>query len=198
VRTDTSWLCPTPNHRERFFDMQPRLRAARLFTMAALSATAVSLMDRGGWPLLVVAIVNLIGTAIGASRLQQRRRPELWVFFGTLVNLQVAIAAAALLTGGPRTPIPALLAIPVLGMAARFSNRGLMVGAPISLALVVLTTLGADPAYVIANPETLAPIDDGATLEGPALLALALFVEKTRLIDNVVLGQDPPPRGSQT
>jgi pantoate--beta-alanine ligase len=50
----------------------------------------------------------------------------------------------------------------------------------------------------LADPETLAPIDDAATLEGPALLAVALFVEKTRLIDNVVLGQDPPPRGSET
>jgi diguanylate cyclase (GGDEF)-like protein len=157
--------------------MQPRLRTARLFTMAALSATAVALMDRGGWALLAVAIVNLIGTAIGASRLQQRRRPELWVFFGTLVNLQLAIAAAALLTGGPRTPIPALLAIPVLGMAARFSNRGLMVGAPISLALVLVTTLGADPSYVIANPETLA---------APLLLVLCAAAYVTPLVESDV------------
>jgi diguanylate cyclase (GGDEF)-like protein len=157
--------------------MQPRLRAARLFTMAALSATAVALMDRGGWALLAVAIVNLIGTAIGASRLQRRRRPELWVFFGTLVNLQLSIAAAALLTGGPRTPIPALLAIPVLGMAARFSNRGLMVGAPISVALVLATTLGADPSYVIANPETLA---------APLLLVLCAAAYVTPLVESDV------------
>jgi pantoate--beta-alanine ligase len=44
----------------------------------------------------------------------------------------------------------------------------------------------------VADPETLAPIDDGATLEGPALVALAAFIEKTRLIDNVVLGVDAP------
>jgi pantoate--beta-alanine ligase len=50
----------------------------------------------------------------------------------------------------------------------------------------------------VADPETLVTIDDASTLDGPALLAVALFVEKTRLIDNVVLGQDPPPRGSQT
>jgi hypothetical protein len=31
-------------------------------------------------------------------------------------------------------------------MAARFSNRGLMVGAPISVLLVLVTTLGADPS----------------------------------------------------
>jgi len=49
----------------------------------------------------------------------------------------------------------------------------------------------------VADPETLAPIDDGATLEGPALLALAVFVEKTRLIDNVVLGHDACPTGKK-
>ena len=49
----------------------------------------------------------------------------------------------------------------------------------------------------IADPKTLVPIDDGATLAGPALLALALFVERTRLIDNVVLGEDSSPIGSQ-
>jgi diguanylate cyclase (GGDEF)-like protein len=136
--------------------MQPRLRAARLFTMAALCATAVAVMDEGGWPLLVVAIANLIVTAAGASRLQHRKRPELWVFYGTLLNLQLSIAAAALFTGGPRTPIPCLLAIPVLGLAARFSNRGLVVGAPISVVLVIATTLGVDPAYVLDHPEALA------------------------------------------
>jgi pantoate--beta-alanine ligase len=50
----------------------------------------------------------------------------------------------------------------------------------------------------IADPKTLVAIDDAATLEGPALLAVALFVERTRLIDNVVLGEDPSPAGSQT
>jgi pantoate--beta-alanine ligase len=45
----------------------------------------------------------------------------------------------------------------------------------------------------VADPETLVAIDDGARLEGPALVALAAFIEKTRLIDNVVLGRDPSP-----
>jgi pantoate--beta-alanine ligase len=49
----------------------------------------------------------------------------------------------------------------------------------------------------VANPETLAPIDDAVVLAGPALLALAAFVEKTRLIDNVVLGHDASPTGSR-
>jgi diguanylate cyclase (GGDEF)-like protein len=153
---DSSWLCPTPNHRERFFDMQPRLRAARLFTMLALCATAVMVMGRGGWPLLAVCVVNLVVLAIGGSRLERRRRPELWVFYGTILNLQLALGAAVLMTGGPRTQIAGLLAIPVLGVAARFSNRGLMVGAPVSALLVLATTLGADPRYALHHPESVA------------------------------------------
>jgi pantoate--beta-alanine ligase len=50
----------------------------------------------------------------------------------------------------------------------------------------------------VADPDTLAPFDDDARLEGPALVALALFVEKTRLIDNVVLGRDASPIRSET
>jgi pantoate--beta-alanine ligase len=50
----------------------------------------------------------------------------------------------------------------------------------------------------VADPETLAPIDDAALLVGPALLALAVFIEKTRLIDNVVLGRDASPTGSHS
>jgi diguanylate cyclase (GGDEF)-like protein len=48
-----------------------------------------------------------------------------------------------------------MLAIPVLMVAARFNNRGLVVGAPISALLVVLTTVGMDPGYVFAHPQSL-------------------------------------------
>jgi diguanylate cyclase (GGDEF)-like protein len=153
---DASWLCPTPHDRERFFDMQPRLRTARLFTMLALCTTAVLVMDRGGLPLLAVCVANLIGVAIGGSRLERRRRPELWVFYGQTLNLLLAIAAAVLLTGGPRTQIAALMSIPVLGVCARFSIRGMLVGAPIAAVLIVATTLGADPGYAIHHPESVA------------------------------------------
>ena len=40
-------------------------------------------------------------------------------------------------------------------VAARFSNRGLVVGAPVSAVLVLATTLGVDPAYVVDHPESL-------------------------------------------
>jgi len=45
----------------------------------------------------------------------------------------------------------------------------------------------------IADPETLAPIEDSVVLVGRALVALAVWFDKTRLIDNLVLGEDSSP-----
>jgi pantoate--beta-alanine ligase len=45
----------------------------------------------------------------------------------------------------------------------------------------------------VADPTTLAPHDGGFRLTGPALLAMAVRVGKTRLIDNMVLGEETPP-----
>jgi pantoate--beta-alanine ligase len=46
----------------------------------------------------------------------------------------------------------------------------------------------------LADPRTLAPCDSATTLSGPVLLAIAARIEKTRLIDNMVLGEDVPPK----
>ena len=51
---------------------------------------------------------------------------------------------------------------------------------------VVSTAASARIDYIeIRDPETLAPLEDG--IRGSALLALAVFIGKTRLIDNRVL-----------
>lgn len=45
----------------------------------------------------------------------------------------------------------------------------------------------------LADPDSVQLQEEGAQLSGPALLALAVFAGSTRLIDNLVLGQDAPP-----
>jgi pantoate--beta-alanine ligase len=45
----------------------------------------------------------------------------------------------------------------------------------------------------LADPDALRPLDPDAEVSSRALLAVAVRVGKTRLIDNVVLGEDPPP-----
>jgi pantoate--beta-alanine ligase len=45
----------------------------------------------------------------------------------------------------------------------------------------------------LANPASLEIVREDISVEGSVLLALAVRIGATRLIDNVVLGQDPPP-----
>jgi pantoate--beta-alanine ligase len=45
----------------------------------------------------------------------------------------------------------------------------------------------------VTDADSLAPHDDGATVGARALVAIACRIGKTRLIDNVVLGEDPVP-----
>ncbi|MDX2054387.1 MAG: pantoate--beta-alanine ligase [Polyangiaceae bacterium] len=58
----------------------------------------------------------------------------------------------------------------------------------------LLTKAGLRVDYVsVADPETLVPVSENADVPDTALLAVAAFCGKTRLIDNVVLGRDAPP-----
>ena len=45
----------------------------------------------------------------------------------------------------------------------------------------------------LADADRLVPYDDGGRVPDRALLAIACRIGSTRLIDNVVLGEDPPP-----
>jgi pantoate--beta-alanine ligase len=64
------------------------------------------------------------------------------------------------------------------------------------LALGFVEPVASRIDYVsIADPEGLEPIDAEGLVGAKALLALAVFVGTTRLIDNVVLGEDKDPLG---
>ena len=59
-----------------------------------------------------------------------------------------------------------------------------------------LEAAGLRVDYVaLADADELTPFDDAGTIGDRAVLAIAVFAGATRLIDNVVLGEDPAPRG---
>jgi pantoate--beta-alanine ligase len=62
------------------------------------------------------------------------------------------------------------------------------------LALAEIEPSASRIDYVtLADPDTLEPLADDALAGARALLAAAVFVEKTRLIDNMVLGEEQSP-----
>jgi pantoate--beta-alanine ligase len=76
----------------------------------------------------------------------------------------------------------------------RFSNGERSVEKLRAGVLGRLTDAGLSPDYVtLADAESIEPLSDADQIPGRALLALAAFADGTRLIDNVVLGEDPAP-----
>jgi len=150
-----SWLCPTPEHRERFLDMQERVATARLVTMATAVVAIVGCLGQAGWELPVFGSVMIAIVVLGGMHIERRRKPELWVFLTTVFNIQIWVTFAAIAIGGPRTAFPCALAAPVLMVGTRFSRRGIAIGAPISFVLVLICTVAVDPGYVGRHPESV-------------------------------------------
>jgi pantoate--beta-alanine ligase len=86
--------------------------------------------------------------------------------------------------------IPEALAAAVLRFEAG-ERRARELRGPVEAAL---QSAGLRVDYVeLCGADELEPIDDAERIGGRALLALAVFAGSTRLIDNVVFGEDGPP-----
>jgi diguanylate cyclase (GGDEF)-like protein len=179
VEPKFSWLCPTPRDRERFLDMQDRLEFARIATIVVGGAIAALLAfsTKAGWTILAAMIVMIAVVFLGGWRLERRKRPELWIFFSTVVNIQVMLALGTVMSGGAESFLVTMLAVPVVMVGARFSKRGLVIGVPVSILLIIATTLGVDPGYVAKHPESLAV---------PLALVLCLAVYMSPLVESDV------------
>jgi pantoate--beta-alanine ligase len=81
-----------------------------------------------------------------------------------------------------------------LSAAARaFASGERTAGALRALALSEVERAATSVDYVtVADADTLVPLDDGADVGSRAVVAVACRVGKTRLIDNLVLGEDAP------
>ena len=65
-----------------------------------------------GWRAIPLGVgMTVIGPG-GGLGLKNRKRPELWVFASTVLNIQAAITIASLLTGGS-TGLPDVMIIPL-------------------------------------------------------------------------------------
>jgi diguanylate cyclase (GGDEF)-like protein len=168
----TSWLCLSHADRERVVDMEKRLKPLRTASFAVL-ATALLIVGPwvGWWTLAPLAAAGVLFAVTGRG-LEDAPRPEYRMAAAWLAS-ELMIAACIAVTGGPRSPGVAWLVLPVVTLAARFSERGVAAGVGIAAVLIVATTFGVDPAYAIAHPQnTLFPL---ALLGGLALLSMALM-----------------------
>ncbi len=171
-----SWLCPQAADRIRLLDMDERLRPVRRIMFAVLAAALLASGHWVGWWTIAPLAAAVLGFRVIEHGLSTARHPEnriatAWVFS------QLVIAASIALTGGPRSPAIAWLAIPAVSLAARFTARGVAAGAAISVILMMAVTVGVHPAVVASSPQLLVL---------PLALLVAIIVMSTALMESDV------------
>ena len=167
-----SWLCATQADRERVLDMEPRLKPLRSASFALLAvALAVSGPWIGWWTFIPLAgagvIFYLSDRGLDSSPHPEYRLAAAWL------GSEVAIAASVALTGGPRSAALSWLVLPVVTLAARFEIRGVCAGTAIAAILMLVSSVGVDPAEVVANPTSV--VHGLGLLGAVALLSVALM-----------------------
>jgi diguanylate cyclase (GGDEF)-like protein len=162
-----SWLFPDGVDRERMLDLDRHLRPVRRAVFAVLAVALVVCGPWLGWWTLVPLALAVILFRFADTQIDRLERPEYWLL-GSWMTSQAIVAVSVALTGGPTVPTMAWLAIPVMTLGARFSERGIVVGIGFSLVLLLAVAFGVDADAVVANPTyVVAP--------AAMLIAVALF-----------------------
>lgn len=127
------------------------VRRACFIVMAGALAVCVPWL---GWFALVPLPIVSAMYAVIAPRLRRAKHPE-YLLFAAWSASQLMIAASVALAGGPRQAGLAWLAIPLITLSARFSERGIAVGVAFTMGLVLAVGFGVDARAVIDDPPLL-------------------------------------------
>jgi diguanylate cyclase (GGDEF)-like protein len=179
-----SWLIGGEPDRERMMDMDRRLRPVRLRTFAVLGVALAAASWWAGWWTLAPLMIAVGLFRLMETRIDRAAHPEYWML-ATWAGAEAIIALSLALTGSSAISMLALLAIPVVTLSARFSERGVWVGVGIAAGLMVAVALGTDAGAIADNPPVLiAPL---AVVVAVAMLSTALMRSDLEHRDKAIL-----------
>jgi diguanylate cyclase (GGDEF)-like protein len=177
MQGNPTWLCPTQFDRDRMLDMEARLQTARLVMYGSLAVVFfVAIPWLGPWilPPLAASVLAYAGLKPFISR---SSRPE-YPLAATVVVAQALIGVAIAVTGGPLSPAIPILLLPVVTLPARFPTRGVLAGVALTVAILLISTIGTDPAAFADDPTyTLVAL---ASIFGLAAFAHTLMSSEIR------------------
>jgi diguanylate cyclase (GGDEF)-like protein len=149
-----SWLFPDGVNRERMLEMDAYLQPVRRASFAVLAAALIASGPWLGWWTLIPVALAVLAFRIADLRIPHMRRPE-YALLASWATSQVILAASVALTGGPTVATMSWLAIPVLTLGARFSERGIAVGVAFTFILMIAVAFGVDAQAVVDEPPRL-------------------------------------------
>jgi diguanylate cyclase (GGDEF)-like protein len=180
-----TWLCPTDEDRARVLENSWRVRSARLVAAGVIGISALAAIPRYGWWLLVVFVLGVVPIQSLEARMRRSPRPEYHAAFNILMT-QAAIAVAAALTGGPTSPLLALIVVPTAFAATRFRFRVTIVATVIPIVELLIVTFGLNFHKTLAHPAWLIIAVDvviGVSAAAQALFGAEVQHRKSAVLD---------------
>jgi diguanylate cyclase (GGDEF)-like protein len=179
-----TWLCPTQLHRERLLDMERKLARPRAVMYGSLAVAFIIGIPWIGWWTLIPLAGAILSYAAFKPRIATSERPE-YVIAATVVIAQILIGIGIALSGGPHSPVIAMLLLPIVTLPARFSARGVWAGLGVTIVVLLLSTVAIAPADLADDPTyTLVGL---ATAIGLAAFAQALMRAEMQQRSDAVL-----------
>ncbi len=179
-----SWLCPTELDRGRVIDASDRVRTIRRVGSAAVGVALIATGPWIGWWTLVLFALSGLNFANVEHRIRTSPRPERVSAYAIVITLGL-IAGGVAISGGPRSPALAWMVLPAGMVAARFRPRVVIAALILTVALILLATLGVDPRATIHDP--VAVIATLALLAGVVSIVWALQAAELHHRDEAIL-----------
>jgi diguanylate cyclase (GGDEF)-like protein len=149
-----SWLFPDGVDRERMLEMDRQLQPVRRACFAVLALALIASGPWLGWWTVVPLGVAGVLFRVADVYIERLERPE-YALFAAWGGSQLIIAVTVGVIGGAVVPMTAWLAVPLLTLGARFSERGIAAGVALSVLILVGMALGVDADAVFENPPLL-------------------------------------------
>ena len=165
-------------------DMDRRLQPLRRRSFGVLALALAACGPWLGWWTLAPLVAAGFLFSFADRAVPRLRRPE-YAMFAAWAGSELIIAISVALTGGPTVPTMSWLAIPVVTLAARFSDRGIAIGVALAVGLLLAVSFGVDPQAVIDDPPLV--IAPGALMVVVTMFSVALMRSEVEHRNRAVL-----------
>jgi diguanylate cyclase (GGDEF)-like protein len=149
--SEGSWLCPTELDRSRVVDASDRVRTIRRVGSGAVGAALIAVGPWIGWWTLGLFALSALNFANVERRIRTSPHPER-VSACAIVTTLLLIGGGVVLSGGPRSPALPWMVLPAGMVAARFRPQVVIAALGLTVALILLATVGVDPRSTIHDP----------------------------------------------
>ncbi|HEY2142024.1 MAG TPA: diguanylate cyclase [Solirubrobacteraceae bacterium] len=178
------WLCPSELDRTRVVDASDRVRMIRKVGSGAVGVALVLAAPWVGWWTLILFAISTLNFVNVDRRMRTSAHPERVSAYAIVVTM-LLIATGVALSGGPRSPVLAWMALPAGMVAARFRPRVVMAALILTILITLVATVGVHPQWAAENPVPL--IATLALLVGVVSIVWALQAAELHHRDEAIL-----------